>query len=363
MRRRPSARLLFALAGCFSTSLIAIAAPACLVSTLFGSCDLAFDSPECRGGLADGFGTAVRFSSPYGVATTHDGRLLIADQDNLRVRVANLSSGSVSTLTSGKQLSFPTGVALDGAALFVADMDNHVIRRVEQLDGRVSTLAGSLGVAGFADGPRALFNLPTSVAAANGFVYVADYANQRVRRVRAATGLVDTLAGACGSNEELNCPGGYADGLGTSALFSLPSGVALSADAKTLYVAEERGNRIRAIRLSDGAVRTIAGCGKPGYVDGAGTQAAFSSPTGLAASIDGTLYVVDALNARIRAISSSGVVSTLAGGAEQGSADGACTQAAFRLPTGVAVLEDGQGGRDVFVVDSGGQTIRRIRVS
>jgi len=186
----------------------------------------------------------------------------------------------------------------------------------------------------------------------------ADYANQRIRRVDALSGAVTTLAGACGDGKEGSCRGGFADGIGTSALFSLPSAVALSPDAALLYVAEERGNRVRVVRVSDGLVSTLAGSGEPGVADGLGTDALFSSPTGLAVAADGTVFVADALNMRIRSIAPGGNVSTLAGGGVGRFADGAGAAAAFWLPTGLALSDDGVS---LYVADSGNEQIRRIR--
>lgn len=100
---------------------------------------------------------------------------------------------------------------------------------------------------------------------------------------------------------------------------------------------------------------TLAGDPEPGLVDGPGHAARFDSPVGLAVRPDGTVVVADSRNHRIRTVSVSGVVSTLAGGAE-GDADGAGTAATFRFPTGVAVGPDGA----VYVADAGNHRIRRV---
>ena len=356
---------------------VAAGAPLGVVTTLAGSCHNQDVSLDCVGGYADGVGPEARFSSPYGVGVSPDGSLLfVADQDNNALRVISIASGLVKLFGGGgppgfadggsASFSHPPGVSIGAdETLYVSDMDNHSIRKVLAA-GNTTTLAGC-GKAGWADGvgDQALFNLPTSVAAGARSLYVADYANQRIRRVALDSGLVDTLAGSCGAKGERatagaadDCPGGYADGLGSLALFSLPSGVALSADGETLFVTEERGNRVRAIRLSDGLVSTLAGSGAAGYADGSGKLAAFSSPTGLAASPDGAmLYVADALNMRVRSVRiADGLVGTLAGGAP-GFADGVGEKAAFFLPVGVAVSADGE---TVFVADSGNEAVRRI---
>ncbi len=250
---------------------------------------------------------------------------------------------------TGTAASFnsPSGVAVDAVGnLYVADYFNDRIRKINPA-GVVTTLAGS-GNRSFADGPGtfASFNGPSGVAVdALGNVYVADYYNHRIRKISPA-GIVTTLAGSSGF-------GSYADGPGTVARFNNPTGVAIDA-AGNVYVADDGNHRIRKIS-SDGVVTTLAGSGVAGYNDGIGTAASFNRPIGVAVDTTGNVYVADASNHRIRKITPVGLVTTMAGSAF-GYSDGTGAAARFNFPTGVAVDVIG----NVYVADASNHRIRKI---
>ena len=191
-------------------------------------------------------------------------------------------------------------VAADGT-VFVADGGaSNRIRRLHP-DGRVDTLAGSLE--GFADGigADARFHTPSGLAIDTaGTLYVADTGNHAIRRV-APDGTVTTLAGGGGA--------GFADGPAAQARFHAPIGVAVDA-AGRVYVTDSFNDRIRVIEA--GAVRTLAGDGRPGFFDGAGGQARFDTPGGIAAGRDGALWVADTGNHALRRVASDGSTTTLA---------------------------------------------------
>ena len=195
-------------------------------------------------GSADGTGTAARFFVPSGVAVDSAGNVYVADTGNHTIRKIT-AAGVVTTLagTAGMvgsadgtgadaRFSNPSGVAVDSAGnVYVADEFNHTIRKVTA-GGVVTTLAGTAGMAGSADGTGAAarFNLPAGVAVDGaGNVYVADSANDTIRKVTAA-GVVTTLAGTAGMT-------GSADGTGAAARFNVPSGVAVDS-AGNVYVAD-----------------------------------------------------------------------------------------------------------------------------
>lgn len=160
---------------------------------------------------------------------------------------------------------------------------------------------------------------------------------------RVTTYTVTTLAGE---------QGGFADGAATVARFNLPSGVAVDAQG-TVYVADNFNHRIRKI-TSQGIVSTLAGTGSIGTADGSGSTAQFYDPTAVAVDAQGTVYVADYENHRIRKITSSGLVSTLAGSENAGFADGIGRAALFSHPRSISV--DAQGA--VYVADN--SKIRRI---
>ncbi|MFH6999695.1 hypothetical protein ACHRVZ_17360, partial [Flavobacterium sp. FlaQc-57] len=314
------------------------------VSTLAGSTQ----------GFADGTGTAARFYNPRGVAVDASGTVYIADPSNNRIRkitpegvvttlAGNGSYGFADGIGATAQFDSPIGVAVDASGnVYVADFGNNKIRKISPA-GSVTTLAGS--TYGFADGAgtAAQFKGPCSVAVdASGNVYVADAYNHKIRKITPA-GAVTTLAGSTS---------GFLDGTGTTAQFYTPYGVAVDASGN-VYVADVVNYAIRKI-TPGGAVTTLAG-GTFGNADGAGTAAQFKDPYGVAVDASGNIYVADYGNNKIRKITSAGEVTTLAG-STSGFADGTDTQAQFKDPQGVAVDASG----NVYVADASNNKIRKI---
>lgn len=214
--------------------------------------------------------------------------------------------------------------------VWVVDTGNHLVRRIAA-DGTVSTVAGRLGVWGFADGvgSSALFNEPSGVLPApQGGVWVLDSNNGRIRHV-AADGTVRTLAGGgAGVNGSR-----HADGSGSAAAFNEPRGLAQDA-AGNLYVADYQNQVLRKVTPA-GVVSTLAGApGQQGSVDGSGAAARFSDPQAVAIDAAGNLYVADTGPTKaLRKVTPAGVVSTLAG---------AATGLRLSEPRGLWVLADGR---------------------
>ena len=273
------------------------------------------------------------------------------------VYVVNAEKNTVATVAGNGTLGFadgniadarfyqPTGVAVDAAGnIYVADSENHRIRKITP-GGIVSTLAGS-GTAGSAEGAgtAAQFNSPRAVAVdATGNVYVADGINNKIRKITPA-GEVSTLAGSGAY--------GFADGDGANAKFYFPKGIAVDASGN-LYVADDINHRIRKITPT-GTVTTIAGS-TSGSDDGDGINAKFNSPRGVTLDAAGNIYVADAANHRIRKITPTGTVSTIAG-STVGVTEGIGTAAKFNTPSGIAVDASG----NIYVADDENERIRKI---
>lgn len=237
------------------------------------------------------------------------------------------------------------GITVDSrGVVYVSDTDYHAIRQISTA-GIVSTLAGN-GSAGNVDnqGTAARFNTPVGIAVDAQGTVYV--ADQNNHKIRTITpgGQVSTLAGTGTA--------GATDGPVASAQFNKPSGVAVGPDG-TVYVADKGNNKIRQIR--NGQVTTLAGTGTAGRVDGAPTSAQFNQPTGIAIDGSGSLYIADQGSFTVRVIR-SGQVATLAGTGALGSADGAAGSASFNTPTGVAV--DALG--NVYVADENNNKIRLI---
>jgi gliding motility-associated-like protein len=309
-------------------------------------------------GATDGTGTVASFNVPAGVALDILGNLYIADGYNHTIRKIT-SAGVVTTFAGNGVIGFadgtgtaasfcnPTGVALDVSGnVYVADSGNHRIRKITPL-GVVTTIAGN-GTIGNADGAGTAtsFNYPFGVAIdASGNLYVADSGNHKIRKI-SPTGIVTTLAGSGVI--------GATDSIGTAASFAVPVGVAIDTSGN-LYVAELNNQIIRKIS-SVGLVTTLAGSGLPGSNDATGTAASFDLPYGVAVDTLGNVYVVDGRNNKIRKITPTGVVTTLAGSGAIGTVDGTGTTASFRYPEGLATDTSGH----IYVSDSYNNKIRKI---
>jgi sugar lactone lactonase YvrE len=265
-----------------------------------------------------------------------------------------LAAGSTYDVSVSTNIATPHPcTVVDGSGTISATTPTPVTSVQVVCGPAVGTLAGGslLGNAVDGTGTAATFNFPEGVAVdAAGNVYVADTSNSLIRKITPA-GVVTTLAGTAGTI-------GYADGPAATAKFWSPSGVAVDT-AGNVYVADTNNNRIRKITPA-GVVSTLAGSstGASGFTNGTGSAASFYYPNDVALDTAGNLYVADWGNNAIRKITPSGVVSTVAGGGigVTGSTNGAAAGATFNAPRGVAV----DTASNVYVADTGNHLIRKI---
>lgn len=231
-------------------------------------------------------------------------------------------------------------------ALVVYLVVNKKVPTSRDATGSVTTIAGA-GHPGVEDGPArsASFSDPFGVAVdRRGAVFVSDGESNRIRRIT-TDGNVETIAG---STE------GFTDADAHHAQFNTPSGIAIDRKGN-IIIADTSNNRIRKI-AADGKVTTLAGSGLAGHRDGPPGEAEFDGPIGIAIDKQGSVFVADAYNDRIRKISADGMVATVAGLDAAGFNDGNASTAAFNTPSGITV----DSLDNVFVADTGNSAVRKI---
>ena len=322
-------------------------------------------------GAQDGEGAAAQFYFPSGVASYGAGNLFVADSANNTIRKIAVATRATTTLAgsagvsgsadgtgAAAQFYAPRGLASDGAGnLFVVDSANNTIRKVVIATGVVTTFAGSAVAAGSDDGTgvAARFAYPQGVASDGaGNLFVTDAANYTIRKIVIATGKVTTLAGTAGA-------AGSDDGTGATARFNFPQGV-ISDGAGNLYVTDSGNNTIRRIVIATGKVTTLAGSAPAaGSDDGTGAKARFTAPQGITNDGAGNLFVADSVNNTIRkVVIATGAVTTLTGSAGlTGGSDGTGAKALFNGPGDVA--SDGAGS--LIVADTNNHAIRAVVIA
>ncbi len=240
------------------------------------------------------------------------------------------SAGSADGVGSAASFTLLAGFASDGTYIYACDRSTHTIRRLNVTTNMVDTIAGVSGVTGTNNGAAATatFNQPNAIVYQSGYLYVADTNNHLIRRIHLATMQVETYAGS-GVSGSLN-------GIGTAARFNRPHG--LTSDGTFLWIADTANRIIRKINLSDAEVTTVAGtAGVVCTTDGKGAAASFNWPNAIV-EVGDSVYVQENFRHSIRKIvKTTGVVTTYAGTSNSlGTQDGIGTAARFNRPTGIA---------------------------
>jgi sugar lactone lactonase YvrE len=314
------------------------------------------------GGLA----VAASLNEPKGLTLDREGHLLIADSENHVIRKVDRSTGIIQTVAGrsaasdpqqsagnptagdGSDNPFSEGVARPEAA-FAQQADlSGTVRYVVNGAAAIKRFGGDGGLAG-----HAFLNFPTAIAVdEEGHLYLADTMNHRIRRVDGNTGVISTFAGV--GHPRFSGDGGLALNAG------LNEPAALAVHGTHLYIADQSNNRVRWIDLATGLISTIAGIGSAGY-NGDGipaSEASLAGPSGLAVGSDGTLYIADTFNGRIRTIDPvTGRISTVVGDGGDYRYQGPMEPSSGSLsrPSGIAVDVDG----NLFITDSDNHLVRR----
>ena len=298
--------------------------------------------------------------------------IYFSDVGNSRIRRIDLTTGVITTVAGGGSgdlgdggpatdatfSSHPMRVTGDCMGnLFVADAHHARIRKIDTAANTITTVAGC-GVEGYAGdgGPAIHAQIASPHGTAldrHGNIYIADLKNDRIRKVYASTGIITTVAG--------NGEHGYSGdgGLATDAMLASPIAVTASPNGD-LYIADHRNSRIRKVDATTGIITTVAGTGEQGFHGDGGpaAQAAISLPRDVALDADGTLYIADGANNRIRKVDPHGMITTVAGtGRAEFSGDGGpAHKANLSMPYSIALDSDG----NLYVVDTGNYRVRKI---
>ncbi|MEW6735800.1 MAG: IPT/TIG domain-containing protein [Acidobacteriota bacterium] len=313
---------------------------------------------------------------PAGIVLDPNGNLFIADFVNNRIRRVDAHTGIITTVVGNGEtgsggdggaainasLNQPFLVALDsGGNLFCVDSSSNRVRRVDARTGIITTVAGNGRAAFSGDGGLAIDAglSPGSIAIDSvGNLFIADNDNNRIRRIDAATGIINTIAGD--GTAALSGDGGQA----RQARLVDPEGIALDS-INNIFIADTFNNRIRRIDASTGVITTVAGDGVAGFRGDQrpANEASFNLAADIAVDRDGNLFIADIFNNRVRRReASSSTITTYAGstsGQEFAGDGGPAVNAKFFFPAGVALDQEG----NLFIADSNNNRIRRVDIN
>jgi len=333
-----------------------------LIRTVVGTGD-----PRWSG---DGDGALVAcLNEPKSLTLDAEGNRFIADSENHVVRKIDWKTNCISTVagctqgigSEAKPISLaPVAERVNGDPFAESGrVNSHAFTQQVDLSGTVRyVVTGTTpakrfrGDGGLAD--QALLNFPTAVVVDRaGHLYIADTLNHRVRRVDAVTGVIATVAGL----GQPRCSGD--GGLAVEAGLNEPAALAVS-DRGLLYIADQSNNRVRAVDLITGVICTVAGTGTAAYNgdDVAATETGLAGPSGLAVASDGTLFIADSFNGRIRAVDPvTGLIRTVVGdgGEYRYQGPGEPPSSSLSRPSGIALDEEG----NLYFTDSDNHLVRR----
>ena len=320
-----------------------------------------------------GPGTQAQINNPYGLVTGPDGALYFCEIGNHRVRRLDLKTHAISTAAgSGEKgysgdggpalraaLNEPYEVRFDRAGnMFFAEMQNHVVRRVDAKTRVITTVAGT-GAAGFGGdgGPasQAQLRQPHSIAFdGEGRLLICDIGNHRIRRVDLKSGRIETWAG---TGERRPTPDG-APIAGTP--LNGPRAITSDPDGN-LYLVLREGNAVFRMDVRAGKIFHVAGTGESGYSGDGGPakEAKLSGPKGIAWAPDGSLYLADTESHTIRRVDlKSGLITTVVGTGKRGDGpDGPAKACQLSRPHGIFVSTTGA----VYIGDSESHRVRALR--
>ena len=269
-----------------------------------------------------GAATSARLNRPLSVVVASNGDLYISDTYNNKIRKVTVSTGIISSF--GPSIQAPRGLAIDDSNnLYVAAHDEHKVYKIDSA-GNGSVIAGTGAATCAGDGAAAIstsLRYVHDVALdSNGNVYMAEDGCHKIRKLTVATGVISTIAGtgASGSSGD--------GGISTSATLNGPRAIALD-DLNNIYIADHANEKVRKVDSGTGNIATFAGTGTAGFSGDGGnaTSAKLNFPIGLTADCEGSVYIFDGKNFRIRKVTLTSPTtcagSTSAGSSVTGSTD------------------------------------------
>jgi len=316
---------------------------------------------------------AAAFNGCSAMAVDGVGNIFIADQGNNVVRKISVS-GVISTFAgtgeagyggnggaaTAAKLNNPMGLAADADGnIYIADNGNNVVRVVNTA-GIIKNFAGT-GASGYSgDGDTAHYGtlrLPQALAiSATGDLFIAEGGNHIIRKVAAGTRIMSTVAGT-------GAAGNMGDGgSALAARLNTPSGVAVSASGD-IYIADVLNNKVRKVDGSTGVITTFAGTGMSGNSgdNGPAASATFSFPSSVSLDMSGNVYITDRGNHNLRMVEPSGIVRHIAGQSVNGYSGDGDLAANARLSSPRSVYVD--GWNRVYIMDYNNNVVRRLQAT